>query len=328
MMKKLELLDVIVRVIAIVVFLGNLQESLAQTPLPNDVSLASPSFAIKNDIAVFAGAWHGAWNGSLPTVLIVEHINKDGTATLLYSWGVEPESKMKSGWIRLTGKILAGKLHLLLSSDANIDFRLEKNGDLLGVYTFRTFPPSYVELTRINSTDPSVIKRIADRPVVSWEEIRIPEQSEVGPTAGKTLMLQTTVYKQSSPGRHPVIILNHGSTGPGIVPVTQVYRDGAQAVLLHSLGYIIVVPMRKGRGMSDGPFFEESVDQNVALDSAIEDLNAVVEYIRKQNDVDPSRIMVAGVSRGGLLAVAYAGRYPTNVLKIVMQGSSRRSKRK
>ncbi|MGA2871178.1 MAG: hypothetical protein ABSF34_18705, partial [Verrucomicrobiota bacterium] len=110
MMKKLELLDVIVRVIAIVVFLGNLQESLAQTPLPNDVSLASPSFAIKNDIAVFAGAWHGAWNGSLPTVLIVEHINKDGTATLLYSWGVEPESKMKSGWIRLTGKILAGKL--------------------------------------------------------------------------------------------------------------------------------------------------------------------------------------------------------------------------
>jgi pimeloyl-ACP methyl ester carboxylesterase len=33
--------------------------------------------------------------------------------------------------------------------------------------------------------------------------------------------------------------------------------------------------------------------------------------------VDTNKIVVAGVSRGGLLSVAYAGRYPTNVAGVI-----------
>jgi dienelactone hydrolase len=130
-------------------------------------------------------------------------------------------------------------------------------------------------------------------------------------------MLQTTLYRLPSPEPHPVVIINHGSTGPGVVPVSEVYRAGNEASFYRSLGYIVVVPMRKGRGASDGTFFEESEDQAVELDSAIEDLNAVVEFMTKQPDVDPTRIVVTGVSRGGLLAVAYAERYPTNVIGVI-----------
>ena len=311
------LVCVVVRIVVLGINVLALRTSLAQAPLPSDISLISPSPTIAHNIAAFSGAWRGAWGGSFPTALVVEQINQDGTARVIYSWGDELTSGIKAGWIRLTGKISSGKLHFLTPHEAAVDFEFERNGNLSGQYKFRDTPPSFVELVRIPSTDPSVIIATARKPVVSWEEIRIPEYSHVGPTAGKPLTLQTTLYRLPSPEPHPVVIINHGSTGPGVVPVSEVYRAGNEASFYRSLGYIVVVPMRKGRGASDGTFFEESEDQAVELDSAIEDLNAVVEFMTKQPDVDPTRIVVTGVSRGGLLAVAYAERYPTNVIGVI-----------
>jgi dienelactone hydrolase len=39
--------------------------------------------------------------------------------------------------------------------------------------------------------------------------------------------------------------------------------------------------------------------------------------MRTQSDVDPKRIILTGVSRGGLLSVAYASRYPDDVIGVV-----------
>lgn len=37
----------------------------------------------------------------------------------------------------------------------------------------------------------------------------------------------------------------------------------------------------------------------------------------QQSDVDPARIVLEGASRGGLLSVAYAGRYPDHIIGVV-----------
>lgn len=292
--------------------------SLAQTALPEDISIVPPSTTVTPDVAAFSGAWLGSWDGELPGALIVEQVHSNGTAQVIYSWGDLP-NQFKTGWSRETAQISGGKLQLQLGR-AKVEFTLQHNGSLFSRYQSGTNqPPSYAELQRLPTTNVQAILDAAKKPVVDWKEIRIPVHSQVGPTKGKNFGLQTTIYGQASPGKHPVIISNHGSTGPGLIPANHTYRAGNPEILFHSLGYVVVVPMRKGRGSSDGPYLEEdnSVTPAVQLDSAIEDLQAVVQYVNHRDDVDPKKIVLAGVSRGGFLSVAYAGRYPTSVAGVI-----------
>lgn len=291
----------------------------AQTALPDDISIATPSSAIAPEVAAFSGAWLGAWGEELPTALIVEQVHFNGAARAIYSWGDSQLYGFKAGWERRAGQISNGKLQWSSKNGPKIDFTLESNGTLLGRYDMKNMPPSFAELHRLSTTNALSIEEAAKKAAVSWEEIRIPVHSQVGPTKGKTFGLQTTVFRQASAGKHPMVIFNHGSTGPGVIPASYVFRGGNEVEFFHSLGYVVVVPMRKGRGHSEGPYLEEddSVPITVGLDSAIEDLHAVVEYMSAQSDVDPRRIILAGASRGGLLSVAYAGRYPTNVIGVV-----------
>lgn len=249
---------------------------------------------------------------------MVEQVNADGTAGVVYSWGNWRERKFKAGWERLAGKISDGILHLDSRGGTEIDYTIEKSGNLHGRYTSQNRPSS-VELVRVAGIDKKAVMAAATRPVPqTWEETRIPEQSKVGEMAGKNLSLQATIYRTGLPGRNPVVIFNHGSTGSGIVPASFVDRAWDPALIFRSLGYTVVVPMRKGRGTSGGTVIEESaVPQEIQLDSAVEDLDAVVEYMKTKPYVDPTRIVLAGQSRGGFLAVVYAGRYPEKVAGVL-----------
>jgi dienelactone hydrolase len=293
--------------------------SHAQTTLPDDISITPPSSAVSSAAAAFSGAWLGTWGGELPTALIVEQINSNGTARVIYSWGDSPSNGFKMGWARYTAQISNTQLRLPSTNGHEMDFTLQSTGLLLGRYDIKDNPPAFAELHRIPTTNALSIKEAAKGITIPWDEIRIPVHSEVGPTKGKTFALQTTVFRQPSAGKHPVVIFNHGSTGPGIIPTNYVYRGGSGAEFFRSLGYIVVVPMRKGRGQSEGPYLEEddSIANAVGLDSAIEDLHAVVEYLSTQTDVDRKRIVLAGSSRGGFLSVAYAGRYPSNIIGVI-----------
>ncbi|HEY4248666.1 MAG TPA: alpha/beta fold hydrolase [Lacunisphaera sp.] len=293
--------------------------SNAQCPLPDDIKLTPPSNEVPRDLAAFAGAWGGgAWGGNLPTFLVVEQVNADGKVTAIYSSGNQEGTNLKPAWIRFTGKISNGRLHFVTPHGAIIDFTIEKRGVLYGRYT-HTKHPSSVELTRVNGTAKGAIIAAAARPVPSiWEEVRIPEQSKVGATAGKTLSLDATIYRADLPGRNPVVIFNHGSAGRGVAPAVFVSHAWDPALIFHSLGYTVVVPVRKGYGKSEGANIEESTaPQGIQLDSAVEDLDAVVEYLKAQPHVDPTRIVLAGQSRGGFLSVVYAGRNPDKVTGVL-----------
>lgn len=291
----------------------------AQCPLPDDITLTPPSSNVSRDLAAFAGAWGGgAWEGNLPTFLVVEQVNAEGKVSAVYSWGTWPETKLSAHWIRLTGKISHGILRFAGPDGTDLRYTIEKNGVLHGRYTKRNHPSS-VELTRVIGADKTVIMAAAARPVPSiWEEVRVPVQSKIGETAGKTLSLQTTVYRTGLPGRNPVVVFSLGSTGHGIVPAAFVDRAWDPALIFRSLGYTVIVPMRKGRGTSDGTVVEESAASGeIQLDSALEDLDAVIEYVKTKTYVDPTRIILAGQSRGGFLSVVYAGRHPGKVAGVL-----------
>ena len=50
---------------------------------------------------------------------------------------------------------------------------------------------------------------------------------------------------------------------------------------------------------------------------AVADLDVVMAHVQQRPDVDKSRLLIGGVSRGGILSVAYAGTRPGMFLGVV-----------
>ncbi len=46
------------------------------------------------------------------------------------------------------------------------------------------------------------------------------------------------------------------------------------------------------------------------FERAVEDVDAVVRHLRERSDVDQDQLVIGGVSRGGILSIAYAGMRP------------------
>lgn len=78
-------------------------------------------------------------------------------------------------------------------------------------------------------------------------------------------------------------------------------------------------PQRRGRGKSGGDYGEGlasdgsgySCDAAIAgFERAVDDPDAVMRHLRGWPDVDQSRLAIGGVSRGGILSIAYAGMPP------------------
>jgi pimeloyl-ACP methyl ester carboxylesterase len=303
--------------------------SRAQVPLPSALSIQPPGGGVPATYAAFSGAWgNGAWTAEVgpsrvPTALVVTRVASDGTAQVIYAGGAAEHPKIAAYWLRLTGHIEDDRLIIHLP-DPNSPWgfrvrywiigpgRLE--GDLTDSWGWR----GHAFLQRIAGPPTAIIATAAlpFRPI--WREILIPEHSSVGAAAGQTLQLAATLYRTRLPGRQPVVILNHGSTVPGEVKRTLYFQAEARFLLAH--GYSVVVPMRKGRGGSGGPFLEPNnnrIPSAIQVESAVEDEDAVVNAMRAEPWVDPARIIVAGHSRGGFLSVIYAARHPEKVAGVI-----------
>lgn len=141
---------------------------------------------------------------------------------------------------------------------------------------------------------------------------------------GQPVRLKLVVYTPPTPGPHPVVVFNHGSTGRGNHPALYAHLADypRTARFFSQRGWMLVAPQRRGRGGSDGVYGEGfgadrssgySCDPATALaglDRATQDVGAVLEHLDQQPDVDMRRLLIGGVSRGGVLAIACAGRWP------------------
>ncbi len=140
---------------------------------------------------------------------------------------------------------------------------------------------------------------------------------------GRPVTLVMVVYKPLSPGPYPTLIFHHGSTGNGDNPVLfgQVYSSETVAQTFADMGWMVLFPQRRGRGGSDGLYDEGfepdrsrySCRQELALPGlahALEDAEVIYQHVRARADVDDSLLLVGGVSRGGILAMAHAAQQP------------------
>ena len=293
----------------------------AQVPLPSDLSVKVPAANVPQPVALFSGAWgNGAWNGTRPAALVVERIDADGTTSVVYAWGASEQSGIAPAWRRMQGHIENGQLTLQSPQGAVLSFHLDPSGHLNGSSTMPEGWRSLIVLKNIPGTAAEVIATAALPVQPIWQDIRISEHSRVGNAGGQKIELQATLYRSDLPGRQPLVILNHGAADGERPSVPTIHRFEDQARYFLSRGYNVVVPMRKGRGLSGGPMLEpsdHSIGYEIQVDSAVEDLDTVVNAMRAEPWVDPARVIVAGWSRGGFLSVIYAARHPDKVEGVI-----------
>ena len=141
---------------------------------------------------------------------------------------------------------------------------------------------------------------------------------------GEQVRLATITYKPPGTGPFPTLIFHHGSTGRGRDPALfeRPYDPKALAGWFTARGWAVILPSRRGRGGSEGIYDEgfepdraqgyscERTRAFAGAERALSDIDAITPVLLAQPFVDRERVAIGGVSRGGVLAVAWSGRQP------------------
>ncbi len=163
-------------------------------------------------------------------------------------------------------------------------------------------------------------------PAQAWEQRMVPVTVD-----GETVRLSTIVYRPAADGPFPTLVFLHGSTGYGgdSERFAWVQEFAAVARYFVARGWAVVLPSRRGRGGSEGLYDEGfrnpralgySCDPAQSLPGAergLRDVASTMDAIREWPIVDRQRIVIGGVSRGGILATLYAGTHPDSVVGVI-----------
>ena len=289
-------------------------------PLPGDVApLTRRSAGVQADKRL-TGTWVGAWGGDLKTILTFESIEADGTATAIYAVGDHALWGIERGWWRFSGRI-EGKRLRIKGRITEVTYELAPSGRLLATYARRN-QRSRAVLTRQRLA--ALRKPGAPVPWIGGKRAFL----KTGLIEdGKRIRLEAVVFRPADTGPFPLAVVNHGSTGRGSDPrlFRQTFIAPMLAEYLTARGWLAAFPQRRGRGRSDGLYDEgfntdraqgytcETKRTLAGADRALEDVDAAIAALQKRPDVRPGPVLLLGQSRGGALAVAYAGRHPGKV---------------
>ena len=294
--------------------------SLAQTrnldgvPLPPNIVSTQPT-----ENSSFAGAWSGLWGHRLKHILVVENIQSDGNAEAIYAYGDMVSWGINKGWERYPARIEGDQL-IVTGNGFVATYQKLSSGVLMA--NFKSGPALAQAVLMPLNLETSQPK---------WTTAEFGKVTTELSKNGQPIKLETATFKPKGEGPFPLAIVNHGSTGNGKNPAIAklTFVDTAIAQFLKDRGYLVVVPQRRGRGKSDGLYDEGFSDKReegyscstsrslAGAERAITDLEQIIKSLIKRPDVKSGPILLVGVSRGGILSMAYAGRHPDQISGVI-----------
>lgn len=148
------------------------------------------------------------------------------------------------------------------------------------------------------------------------EHVRIPAQN------GNTIA--ATLLRPDAQGPFGAIVLNHGVSASA----RERARESSDllinaAAVFARRGYVVVMPLRRGFGATGGDMAEDpgscsNPDYRTAESNAADDVMAAYDYARSLPYVDGNRMMLAGQSAGGMVALYTAGTRQPQGLQAVL----------
>ena len=141
------------------------------------------------------------------------------------------------------------------------------------------------------------------------------------PSADASRPMLTTVFRPPGGQPRPLLVLNHGSPVSGRRQMPR-QRFATASAWFVKQGYVVVVPLRRGYGETGGRWNEsyghcDVGDYYGAGIEAAKDVDAAVQFMRRQPFVLPDRTLIVGQSAGGWATVAYSARNPAGVPAMV-----------
>ena len=293
-------------------------------PLPEDAKAATVVETDLTELRQWAGAWVGAWGGMLKHILLVELVTADGSARVVYAIGDNPWVGIRRAWSRHEAT-LSGRRLTISEAGFSAIYDLNDQGGLNATY-IRGKIVSHAAMTKTDLTT-----LLAQDAVIPWTR----GKSELVRTAliedGKPVNLEVVTFRPDGVGPFPLAMFNHGSTGRGTNSAlfTETLFDVGLADFLNNRGWIVAFPQRRGRGRSDGLYDEGfsadrrqgyTCDFDISLsgaERALDDIGAAMAALRQRPGVAPTRLLIGGQSRGGILSVAYAGMHPDQIFGVI-----------
>jgi dienelactone hydrolase len=164
---------------------------------------------------------------------------------------------------------------------------------------------------------------VAERPLTARIPTEFVEQ-------GREVFLEVVIFKPAGPGPFPALVFHHGSTGSGDDPslFSNTWTSPGLAKFFTDRGWLVAFPQRRGRGNSDGCYDEgfrpdrsgyaqEPEHALPGVERALADVEASVNWVARRPDVDETRLLLGGQSRGGILAIAYSGMRPQRITGVL-----------
>ncbi len=278
-------------------------ESPVAAVLPADMTITAPAATLPADKARWSGVWDGwaCWAALCNAKIAVEKITSTG-ATLVYAGSSAQSSINDKG----EAQFVNDELVFRVKTGAKLALRLRPTGEM----EFSIWKPDTVLITTGLLTQKPVddYTRTVERVPTPWVE------------NGKAQTLEMVVYRPLGTGPFPTLVINHGSTGSGDKPqlFANTWTSPDLARVFVRKGWQVFYPQRRGRGKSDG-LYDEGFELNRSryscdpaltlpgMERALADLDVVMAHVLTRSDVDTSRLLIGGVSRGGILSSVYAG---------------------
>ena len=132
----------------------------------------------------------------------------------------------------------------------------------------------------------------------------------------RSLELEAMVVRPDDGTAHPLAVLNHGSPrNADDRPTMSPYRMWPEAVAFARRGWVVVVPMRRGYGSSQGEWAEgygscSNPDYAAAGRQGASDIAAVARYMSGQSYVSKGKWISVGHSAGAFATLALAADAP------------------
>jgi dienelactone hydrolase len=291
-------------------------------PIPADTRIVSATPEAPEAAKRFLGAWVGSWGGMLHHLLIVESVDSNGVASVVYAVGDNPRAGVMRQWKRYEATV-SGDV-LTISGASTITYQMTSFDKLAA--TFRRGGAAVrAMLSRIDMAD--LMRPAAG---IAWtrpvEFLNTSLQED-----GRAVRLEVVIEKPTGEGPFPLLVFNHGSTGLGRDPATFGVTSWSPEIadFFVKKGWMVAFPQRRGRGKSDGLYDEGfapdraqgyTCDPERSLagaDRALHDIEAAVAALKQRPDIDHTRIVVGGASRGGVLSIVYAAAHSEEVRGVI-----------
>src|SRR5437868_10808343 len=148
------------------------------------------------------------------------------------------------------------------------------------------------------------------------EKVRIPSPN------GRSIA--ATILRPDAPGPFGAVILNHGVSASA----RERARESSDllinaAAVFARRGYVVVMPLRRGFGATGGDMAEDpgscsNPDYKSAEQNAADDVMVAYNYARGLPYIDGNRMILAGQSAGGMVALYTAGTRQPQGLQAVL----------